>query len=440
MDTTARATQVADQPARVATSVRQSRRRRRPSGAPPPLPRHLETTGVGWLLAAVGLVAVFTISFAASRHGAAVAVTAADDRVVRWLSRASQRLARRRGGGGGVSRQLAGLQDPRLVHRRPAAGVQAHSPSGRLRRRPRGDLAADPGPVGRAQAAQAVRGRHRRELERLCAAVGPGRHPGRGPGQRPLCAGARGPLAAGRQVGGDRDRRPGGPGPGRARPRRPDRRAPRRRHRRHHPAAGLPLVHPQRGLPDQLPARPQRPPGRRRGPRAGHPPCPRRPARAGRRGGQAVRPGRLGRLHPAADQGQRRPADGPVRQAVRPQPPALGPLVQAGPRAALRPPGGREGVQHRRPAGPAGGLRPAAAARRRPAHAGALRGRRAHPRARVPVSPSSSSTTPRSSARPRSTRRSSTTASASSASCGTPGWPTATSSRPTCWSATAACC
>ena len=37
------------------------------------------------------------------------------------------------------------------------------------------------------------------------------------------------------------------------------------------------------------------------------------------------------------------------------------------------------------------------------------------------------------------TRRS-TTALASSASCGTPGWPTATSSRPTCWSARAACC
>ncbi len=86
MDTTARATQGADQPARVATSGRQSRRRRRPSGAPPPLPRHLETTGVGWLLAAVGLVAVFAISFAASRHWAAVAVTAADDRVARWLT------------------------------------------------------------------------------------------------------------------------------------------------------------------------------------------------------------------------------------------------------------------------------------------------------------------------------------------------------------------
>jgi tRNA A-37 threonylcarbamoyl transferase component Bud32/membrane-associated phospholipid phosphatase len=75
----------ADHPARVAASVRSSRRRR-PSGAPPPLPRHLETTGVGWLLAAVALFALFTVSFAASRHGAAVAVTVADDRVARWLT------------------------------------------------------------------------------------------------------------------------------------------------------------------------------------------------------------------------------------------------------------------------------------------------------------------------------------------------------------------
>jgi tRNA A-37 threonylcarbamoyl transferase component Bud32 len=86
MDTTTRTTQGADHPASVATSGRQARKRRRPSGAPPPLPRHLETTGVGWLLAAVGLVAVFAISFAASRHWAAVAVTAVDDRVVQWLS------------------------------------------------------------------------------------------------------------------------------------------------------------------------------------------------------------------------------------------------------------------------------------------------------------------------------------------------------------------
>jgi tRNA A-37 threonylcarbamoyl transferase component Bud32/membrane-associated phospholipid phosphatase len=86
MDTTTRTTQAAaDRPVTVAASGRQSRRRR-PSGAPPPLPRHLETTGVGWLLAAVGLVTVLAVSFAASRHGAAVAVTAADDRVVRWLA------------------------------------------------------------------------------------------------------------------------------------------------------------------------------------------------------------------------------------------------------------------------------------------------------------------------------------------------------------------
>ena len=85
MDTTRTTQAAADRPVTVAASGRQSRRRR-PSGAPPPLPRHLETTGIGWLLAAVGLVAVFTISFAASRHGAAVAVTAADDRVVKWLT------------------------------------------------------------------------------------------------------------------------------------------------------------------------------------------------------------------------------------------------------------------------------------------------------------------------------------------------------------------
>jgi membrane-associated phospholipid phosphatase len=82
---TAIPTHAADHPARAAASVRQSRRRR-PSGAPPPLPRHLETTGVGWLLAAVGLIAVFTVVFTVSRHGAAVELTVVDDRVVRWLT------------------------------------------------------------------------------------------------------------------------------------------------------------------------------------------------------------------------------------------------------------------------------------------------------------------------------------------------------------------
>ena len=83
---TATPTDTAGHPASAAPSVRQTRRRRRPSGAPPPLPRHLEKTGVGWLLAAAGLVAVFTVTFAASRHGAAVTVTAAEDRVAQWLA------------------------------------------------------------------------------------------------------------------------------------------------------------------------------------------------------------------------------------------------------------------------------------------------------------------------------------------------------------------
>jgi tRNA A-37 threonylcarbamoyl transferase component Bud32/membrane-associated phospholipid phosphatase len=83
---TATPTDTAGHPARAAPSVRQTRRRRRPSGAPPPLPRHLEKTGVGWLLAAAGLVAVFTVTFAASRNGAAVTVTAAEDRVAQWLA------------------------------------------------------------------------------------------------------------------------------------------------------------------------------------------------------------------------------------------------------------------------------------------------------------------------------------------------------------------
>jgi hypothetical protein len=36
--------------------VRQSGRRRRPSGEAPPLPHHLQTSGVGWLVALVVLV------------------------------------------------------------------------------------------------------------------------------------------------------------------------------------------------------------------------------------------------------------------------------------------------------------------------------------------------------------------------------------------------
>jgi membrane-associated phospholipid phosphatase/tRNA A-37 threonylcarbamoyl transferase component Bud32 len=60
-------------------------RRRRPSGEPPPLPRHLKTSGVGWLVAAVVLVAAATLTFAGGLRGVAVEVTVLDDAVVRWL-------------------------------------------------------------------------------------------------------------------------------------------------------------------------------------------------------------------------------------------------------------------------------------------------------------------------------------------------------------------
>ena len=60
--------------------------RRRPSGAPPPLPRHLRTTGVGWLIAAlVGVVATVVV-FGDGVSGAAIPVIVVDDTVVRWMS------------------------------------------------------------------------------------------------------------------------------------------------------------------------------------------------------------------------------------------------------------------------------------------------------------------------------------------------------------------
>ena len=60
-------------------------RRRRPTGASPPLPHHLQTSGVGWLVAAVVLVGLALAVFAPGLRGPAVAVTVADDAVVRWL-------------------------------------------------------------------------------------------------------------------------------------------------------------------------------------------------------------------------------------------------------------------------------------------------------------------------------------------------------------------
>jgi tRNA A-37 threonylcarbamoyl transferase component Bud32 len=59
--------------------------RRRPTGAPPPLPYHLQTSGVGWLVAAAVLVGLALAVFGRGLRGPAVAATVADDAVVRWL-------------------------------------------------------------------------------------------------------------------------------------------------------------------------------------------------------------------------------------------------------------------------------------------------------------------------------------------------------------------
>jgi hypothetical protein len=66
--------------------VRQSGRRRRPSGEAPPLPHHLQTSGVGWLVALVVLVVLSIVVFDSGLQGPAVTVTVLDDAVVRWLA------------------------------------------------------------------------------------------------------------------------------------------------------------------------------------------------------------------------------------------------------------------------------------------------------------------------------------------------------------------
>jgi tRNA A-37 threonylcarbamoyl transferase component Bud32 len=80
----------ADPPARAVAqrvppgTVRRARRRR-PTGEPPPLPHHLQTSGVRWLVAAVVLVALTIAVFARGLRGLAVGVTVVDDAVVEWL-------------------------------------------------------------------------------------------------------------------------------------------------------------------------------------------------------------------------------------------------------------------------------------------------------------------------------------------------------------------
>jgi tRNA A-37 threonylcarbamoyl transferase component Bud32/membrane-associated phospholipid phosphatase len=61
-------------------------RQRRPTGAAPPLPYRLQTSGIRWLVAAVILVGLTLAIFARGLRGPAVAVTVVDDAVVQWLA------------------------------------------------------------------------------------------------------------------------------------------------------------------------------------------------------------------------------------------------------------------------------------------------------------------------------------------------------------------
>jgi hypothetical protein len=50
------------------------------------LPHHLQISGVGWLIAAIALIALMIVAVGRGMRGPAVAVTVADDAVVRWLA------------------------------------------------------------------------------------------------------------------------------------------------------------------------------------------------------------------------------------------------------------------------------------------------------------------------------------------------------------------
>jgi tRNA A-37 threonylcarbamoyl transferase component Bud32/membrane-associated phospholipid phosphatase len=65
---------------------RRGRRRRRPTGEPPPLPRHLESTGFGWMVAAVGLITLTLLVFTAGRYGRGMTFTVVDNWVVQRLA------------------------------------------------------------------------------------------------------------------------------------------------------------------------------------------------------------------------------------------------------------------------------------------------------------------------------------------------------------------
>ena len=208
------------------------------------------------------------------------------------------------------------------------------------------------------------------------------------------------------------------------------------------PAQRVPLLHAERGRSRSRTAGARRPTSMSAGARGeAIRQAVQRPARADRGRPQARRPGRLRRLDAAAAAGGRRPRPVPLREALRDEPCPGRPLVQD--RAA---PSSTGASRTRRRSSRCGAW---SSTRTTPLRLvrdvghpdrGAVRHRRDDAGAGVPARHRVLRRRRRRSATPRSTTASSTRACCSCASSGTPAWPTATSSRPTCWSWTASCC
>src|SRR5215212_6302364 len=66
--------------------ARRERRHRRPTGEAPPLPRHVEATGVWWLAAAIALIALSLLVFSVGRYGSGVSVSVVDNWMLERLA------------------------------------------------------------------------------------------------------------------------------------------------------------------------------------------------------------------------------------------------------------------------------------------------------------------------------------------------------------------
>ncbi len=404
---------------RAAGAPSSTRPRRRPSGEAPPLPYDLGRSGRRWAWTGRRRPRLLGQRHVRLRQ---------HRRPHRHGDPALDRLPphRQRDGGGPPARE-ARLPDP---HPHPPVGgdpggpgVPAVPPPDRLPGVRPGDDLGDLTGRRRLRPAPA-RGGDPRRLDRLLPSLPATGHGGRRRHRAHLRGVPPRPAPGMGQGHGRREPRRARRHPALPRCRPPDRcRDGRHPRRRRHPR-GVPGARAHRELPGHLPPGEVGPPRRRRPARRCHPARPARPALPRRRRHQALRPGRLGRIHPAADHpGRRHEA---VRQALRQEPPALGPLVQAVPHAGLRPAGGRVDVLVGPPAGPVRGLPPPPHARRRHPDRTAVRVHRDHARAGVPAGDRVLRGRHRDrrgrGGRHHHRRR----PGRSSASCGTPAWPTAT--------------